>query len=142
MENTKTIKETKEVKLTKLMICRKDRFLTKGELKHIKSMILEEYFNEILRIEKLSENIYTIRFKKNATVEDYKTIKPLIERRGYKLYTRTKPYKQIKEEQKKVAIKNTTKYLKQNLNNLKKIYKNNEIINTMIKEANALYKEA
>lgn len=124
-------------KLTEKLICRRTRYITKGEIKHIKSRLMPEYFQEVLRIEKLAPNTYTIRFKKNATIEDYNAIKQTVERMGYKIYTRNKPYKQIRAEQKEIALEKAKSYLKENIKTIKSI---DSKVNAHIEEAMKVYR--
>lgn len=116
----------KEAKVTEYLICRKDRYLTLTEVKQIKSELGKEIFNRYLRIEKLADYIYTIRFKQNTTLEEAKIIIDYVENinKYYKVYRRKKSYTQIKLEQQRVSeekqrmyqAKTQTKY--QGLSNL------------------------
>lgn len=103
-----------ERRITEYLICRRDRYLTKSEVKQIKSELGQEIFNKYLRVEKLADYIYTIRFKKDTSEEEALVIIDYISNLNsyYKVYKRNKPYKQIKEEQQEVSKQKQLRYSK------------------------------
>lgn len=116
-----------EKKITEYLICRRDRYLSKSEVKQIKMELGNEIFDKYLRIEKLADYIYTIRFKRNTTEEEALVIINYISNLNsyFKVYKRNKSYTQIKQEQEKVSREKQEKY--KELRKTKEIGLNNQL---------------
>lgn len=116
-----------EKKITEYLICRRDRYLSKSEVKQIKMELGNEIFDKYLRIEKLADYIYTIRFKRNTTEEEAIVIINYISNLNsyFKVYKRNKSYTQIKQEQEKVSREKQEKY--KELRKTKEIGLNNQL---------------
>lgn len=116
-----------EKKITEYLICRRDRYLSKSEVKQIKMELGNEIFDKYLRIEKLADYIYTIRFKRNTTEEEALVIINYISNLNsyFKVYKRNKSYTQIKQEQEKVSKEKQEKY--KELRKTKEIGLNNQL---------------
>lgn len=86
-------------KITECVICLKDGGLTLSDVKRIRTTLGKAIFNLYLRAEKLHDQCYIIRFKKNTTIEEANVIVKHIKKIDprYRSYHRNKTYKELKE---------------------------------------------
>ena len=98
-------------KITETVICLKDGGLTQADIKRIRTVLGKPIYNLYLRAEKLHDQCYILRFKKNTTREEAQVIVKYIKKIDprYRSYHRNKTYAQMKknlEEQAKLRQEN------------------------------------
>ncbi|MBQ8999782.1 MAG: hypothetical protein IJ086_13995 [Clostridium sp.] len=86
-------------KITETVICLKTGGLTLSDVKRIRTTLGKPIYNLYLRAEKLHEQCYILRFKKNTTIEEAQVIIKHIKKIDprYNSYHRNKTYKQLRE---------------------------------------------
>ena len=98
-------------KITETVICLKDGGLTLSDVKRIRTTLGKPIYNLYLRAEKLHDQCYILRFKKNTTREEANVIVKYIKKIDprYNSYNRNKTYNEMKknlEEQAKLRKEN------------------------------------
>ena len=68
-------------KITETVICLKDGGLTQADIKRIRTVLGKPIYNLYLRAEKLHDQCYILRFKKNTTREEAQVLVKYIKKK-------------------------------------------------------------